>query len=225
METKFQTSFIPKKPIVEQESSSLSPFSNFSLFFGLSLLVFLIVLGGWGAVFFYKGYISQSIKSNQEFLTKAQNQFDPELFAEVKRFSDKINISKNILDNHIVSSRIFEFLEEITLKKVRFSSMQYSLTEKGANVFLRGEAESFGALAKQSDFLIKEKHIAKQAIISNISVVDDGSVSFDLSFYIDTGDLKYSNMFKDINVDSEVKIKTENTNKDKELDLNNNNKK
>ena len=68
-ETKFQTSFIPKKPLMQEGTGSKTGMSIFLL---ISILIFLASIGIAGYVFLENKFLAQQITTEQQTITKNQ---------------------------------------------------------------------------------------------------------------------------------------------------------
>ena len=201
METKFQTSFIPKKPFTPVGGLNVqAPKSHTSsLFMTLAVLLFVISLAAAGGMYFWKSYLLSSQAAYKIQLAEREKQFNADLIEELKRQNIKIDIAKNLIANHIAVSQIFDIIGRLTIEKVRFTSMDLAVganANEGLTVNLSGYGTSLSAVAFQSDVLGQlEKYglrkVVKNPILSNPSVGADHTVSFGLSATIDPASLSY----------------------------------
>src|SRR3989338_6197450 len=107
MEQNFQTSFIPKKPMVEERvavAHSVNLFLVASIF-----ILFAIVLASLG-LYFYRGLLVKNIASTQNDLNLAKNRFEPSRISELQVLDKRLRASNEILSNHVAVSPIFEAL-------------------------------------------------------------------------------------------------------------------
>jgi hypothetical protein len=192
MDTNFQTSFIPKKPLAEDRVPQSSSMSLLSLIAMLILVVALALLGG---VYWYRSNLSKNLISMNASLDAARNSFEPSLITELQTLDKRITAANQLLDSHIVISPIFAALEKNTLKSIQFTKFSYALaSDKGnVNVRMSGKARDYASIALQSDQFSKVREI-KDPIFSNL-VLDErtGLVAFDLSFSVDPSLVKYTN--------------------------------
>ena len=63
MEQNFQTSFIPKKPIIKERAVSSRPVGPLVV---IALFILFTVLIAWGGLYFYKGLTAKNIESMKE---------------------------------------------------------------------------------------------------------------------------------------------------------------
>jgi hypothetical protein len=191
METKFQTSFIPKKPIVQEKKIS----SGISLFLLISLVVFFITSGLAGWVYFEKQRLIDKINEEKATITKNKNSLTKDSLS-IENFVDlntRIEISKELLSKHITVAPVFGFLQDRILKNVRFNSFVFSYSDKtdstgktNVKVDVSGKALNWRTMAAQVDELGKTqwKNIIKESRVSNLALSSDGSVSFLYSAYL-----------------------------------------
>ncbi len=200
METKYQTSFIPKKPVSISEQSQSG---GMSLFLLVSMIIFLISLGLAGYIFLEKNLLIKKITAN--IATIEQNKggltSDSVTIESLVELNSRINVAKDLLDRHVAISPIFDFLQQATLKSVRFRNFSFSSLGKDASGVSRvsaqmsGIATSWETVASQADEFGKPdwKRIITEPKISNLSLNADGSVSFLFTTYVSPSFLLYGN--------------------------------
>jgi len=202
MDQNFQTSFIPKKPIMEERAvtpTSVGPFTVISIF------IFFTILLATGGLYFYKGIVAQSITKMESDLNLAKNRFEPSKITELQVLDKRLNASDEILKNHISISPIFKVLQETTIKTIRYTKFNYTFDEKTSNakvlVRMSGQSVGYGAnsgykgIALQADILSKNKNII-DPVFSNLSLNEKGNVLFDLEFSVDPSFVDYKQMLQ-----------------------------
>src|SRR3989344_1749121 len=190
MEQNFQTSFIPQKPIVKERTSSSQPVSIFLI---ISLFVLFAVLLATAGLYFYKGVMKKSITNMESALNLAKNRFEPAKIAELQVLDKRLRASSEILSKHIVTTPIFDVLEELTMKTVRYTKFSYELgTEKNISVKVKmsGQAIGYRSIALQSDLFTKNKSLI-DPVFSNLTLDNNGNVLFDLEFLVDPSFVNY----------------------------------
>ena len=202
METKFQTSFIPKRPIVPVGGLNMpAPRSHTSsLFMTLAGLIFIISLVSAVGMYFWKSYLLSAQASYKTQLVEREKQFKADLIEELKRQNVKIDAAKQLLASHVAMSQIFDIIGRLTIEDVRFLSMDVSGgkdVNDGVKVSLKGYGTSFSAVAFQSDVLGQLEQyglrkVVKNPILSDPSLDSTGSVSFGFTATIDPGSLSYA---------------------------------
>ena len=190
MDGKFQTSFIPKKPVV---SAVKARKSGMSLFMVLAIFIFVISLVLAGLVFVGRKYLSAELKKDEESFKKAQEVFDPLTIETLVKLDKRIESGKKILSKHVAILPIFDFLESKTLKNIRFKNLGLIFSEDGtASLDIKGEAKNFSAVALQSDVFAESKEL-KNPIISDVDLTLTGGVTFSFKSEVDPSLVLYKN--------------------------------
>jgi hypothetical protein len=193
MDQNFQTSFIPKKPIIEERVVSSRPVGILLI---AAIVVLFIVLLGTGGLWFYEVSINKQITTMQTSLDTAKNDFEPTKITELQLLDKRLSAATDILDNHIAVTPIFTELEKITMHTVRFTKFTYSLADASAatdataapssgnvNVSMSGVAIDYRSIALQSDLFSQDKNFINP-VFSNLSINTSGNITFDLSFSV-----------------------------------------
>lgn len=190
MDPRFQTSFIPKKPIVSTTSSRSS--STVNLLTLVSTIIFVTTLALSGAAFFYKGIVAKQIESDKQTLERARGSFDPELIEQITRLDTRIETARTLLASHISVNPLFDFISTITLPSVRFRDFDYSyLSPEKISISMTGQARNYASVALQSDVLNAQKNL-KEVTIGDMSLSGAGDISFSVSATVDPKVLLYS---------------------------------
>jgi hypothetical protein len=190
MEQNFQTSFIPKKPMIEERVTKSRPIS---LFVVISVFVLIAVLVASGGLYFYKGMLSKNIATMKSTLEKAKNRFEPAKITQLQVLDKRLQASSVILSQHLAISPIFKALQDITMKTVRYTKFSYDLgTEKNPKIkiSMSGQAIGYRSIALQADLFTKNKNLI-DPVFSNLSLNEKGNVIFDLEFYVDPNFINY----------------------------------
>jgi len=191
MEQNFQTSFIPKRPMIEERATTQRPVGV--LLLAAVLLFFAMVIASAG-LYFYKGIVAKSITKMENDLLLAKNRFEPSRISQLQVLDKRLKASTEILGNHIAISPIFRGIEEITMKSVRFTKFSYDLnkeTTKGIVIVkMSGVAVGYRSVALQSDLFTKNKNFL-DPVFSNLSLDNSGNVLFDLQFGVDPALIDY----------------------------------
>ncbi len=202
METRFQTSFIPKKPVASTiggASSAPKHHHGASIFMTLGTVIFILSLVAAGAVYAWKQYLISAQDSYQKDLAAREQQFNVDLIAQLKGESEKIDLAQQLIRNHLALSQIFPIISTLTTEDVRFMSMDVSAPKTpggGITVGMQGYGTSFSAVAFQSDVLNQLdqyglRSIVKNPILSNPALGSNGAVSFGFTATIDPASLSY----------------------------------
>ncbi|MDQ5883577.1 MAG: hypothetical protein QG654_491, partial [Patescibacteria group bacterium] len=142
MDQEFQTSFIPKKTVIESPKRIKSGGGVVNL---IAFIVFLASLIAAGGAYFYRESVKTDIEEFKRSLAVAKNQFEPSLITELQILDKRLNAATTILEKHIAVSPIFVLLEEVTLPTVRYSDFSYEVdtTTNLVNVTMKGEAKGY----------------------------------------------------------------------------------
>lgn len=198
MEPNFQTSFIPKKPIVEKRAApgrSVGVFSVIAIF-----ILFTVLLASVG-IYFYKSSLEKNIAEMQNTLVLARNRFEPAKIAELKLLDRRLRASSKVLASHTAVTPIFQALQAMTMKTVRFTKFSYDYGDpkdsknKRIVVKMSGQAVGYRSVALQSDLLAQNKNFM-DPVFSNLSLDDKGNVLFDLEFSVDSTFVNYKHVLQ-----------------------------
>lgn len=196
MEGKFQTSFIPKKPITATASTQVRSSSGVNIVTLVSVVIFIISLALAGAVFLYETYLEHSIAQMKSEFTENENAFDPNSINIYTKLNDRINVANTLLNQHISASNLFDVLEQSTLQTVRFSDFNYTyVNPTEISLSMKGQAKSYNAIAKQSDVFSQDptsKYI-HNPVFANLDLDQSGNVIFTFTADIDPSQLLYKN--------------------------------
>lgn len=201
METKFQTSFIPKTPTLPpvgmhaQVSHAGEGFASIYLMVASLLLV--VSLAGVGGAYWYKNTLEATQASQIQQLKDSQAKFDnanggPKL-EEVKALNAKITAAETLLANHLALSGVFESISRLTIESVRFMSLDLSapkLPGDPVKISMQGYGINLFSVAFQSDVLnALSKYgltdVVKSPVLTDPAIDAKGKVSFGFSASID----------------------------------------
>ncbi len=193
MEPNFQTSFIPKKPMVEERAA---PSRSIGIFTIISVSILFTVILATGGLYLWRASLTKKIIDMQTTLTLAKKRFEPSKITELQVLDKRLRASSEILFKHIAITPIFQALGAITMKTVRYTKFGYELgTDKNAKVTIKmsGIAVGYRSVALQSD-LFSTKSEGKNFIdpvFSNLALDDKGNVLFELEFSVDPNFVNY----------------------------------
>lgn len=190
MEANFQTSFIPKKPVVKERvvrapSVSFPTVVAFIIFFASLMVV--------GGVILYKGNLEKAIIKKSNELELARNRFEEDKLNQLQNIDKRLIASGEVLSRHIAVSPIFEDLQKYTLKTVQFTNFTYEFVEGGNKsvlIRMKGKAVDYRTIAIQSDLFSTNKNFI-DPVFSNLVLDATGNVVFDLEFYVDPNFVDY----------------------------------
>ena len=198
MEQNFQTSFIPKKPIIEERAVSSRPISLLTV---ISIFIFFTVVIGTGALYFYDGILKKNITEMGNELNLAKDSFEPSKILQLQDLDKRINAANEVLSNHIAVSPIFSALQAVTMKTVGYTKFGYTFDgSKNSKiaVSMSGIAVGYASIAQQADLLAQNKYLI-DPVFSNLSLDDKGNVTFDLNFSVDPNLVDYKKILETTN--------------------------
>ncbi len=205
MEQNFQTSFIPKKPMLEERAVSARPVG---LLLILSIFILFTMLIGSGGLYFYRGVMQKDIVQMKDDLSKARNRFEPSKITQLQVLDKRLQASTEILDKHVAISPIFQALQDATMKTVRFTNFNYSFgEEKNSKILVKmsGVAIGYKSIALQSDLFAQNEYFI-DPVFSNLSLDNSGNVIFDLNFAVEPTFVNYKDKLKKEKEDAINKI-------------------
>ncbi len=189
MEPRFQTSFIPKKPIVAAPTSAPRAVNLFSLMSTIILVAVIVVSGG---VFFYNKLVKQQLVDQKKSLELAKASYEPDTIRTIIRADSRIETSKKLFASHIAVTPFFDFLSSVTLEGVRFRDFNYvHLGKDKIQVQMKGQAANYASVALQSD-LLNEQDFLKDTNVGDMSLDVSGAVLFTVSMAIDPSLMSFS---------------------------------
>jgi hypothetical protein len=181
------TSFTPK---------SLASFPRRSFDFGgafgfvgyfVLILSLLLAIG----MFTYDYYLNARRLSLATKIEEAGAAINTGTVADLVQLRDRLVTGKQLLDNHIAISPLFNLLEKLTLNPVRLSTMQITIIDdQKAALSLKGTALSLNALAVESQTFGREEGI-EDAIFSGLVLGKAGAVEFSVTAKVEPTLLRY----------------------------------
>jgi hypothetical protein len=191
MEANQQTSFIPKRPLVNGEGKVHHTTNFFSI---IAIVVFITVLALAGVVFAYQSYLNSSLTKTKSNLETVLAQFQPDLISQLSRLDNRIETAKALLDEHVAPSGFFTFLANETLQNIRFTSFSYTTNGDGtASVVMSGQATSFAAVASEAAELssAQDQTYFQDPLFSDLNLDASGNITFTLSGTVNTNAFLY----------------------------------
>jgi len=190
MENSFQTSFIPKKPVV---SSKINKTPKSLLLIILSFLLIVSVLASIG-LFLYKNYLIKQKESYSKELSLVRESFEKETIDELALFDKRTESAKGILDDHIVLSPVFALLGEITIPSIQYTSFSHQNDKNNFVVEIKGLAKDYRSIALQANMFNTEKsHSFENVLFYNLTKDKSNNINFSLKFNVKPALLSYQN--------------------------------
>ncbi len=192
MDTRLRTSFIPKKALILKGEAAGGRISV-NLFLSFGMIVFFLMIALSGGVYLYRAVIRNKIAEEGIALQKAEKAFELPLIADIKRLDNRIAAATIILGNHTVVSPVFDMLETLTLKTVRFTGFDYT-NVNGPKISLDGEAKSYTSVALLADSFAENEKI-KNPVFSNLNLNEKGDVNFSFTSPLDPSMASFKKYF------------------------------
>ncbi len=196
MDKDFQTSFIPKKPIIENRVVHARPVGFLTI---ISFFLFFSVAIASGGLYFYKKALTVNIAKMDKDLNLSKNRFEPKKITELKDLDTRLRAASTVLSKHVTISPIFELLQKVTMQTVRYTDFNYTIDDLNSKVTvkMKGQAVDYRSVALQSDIFTENKELI-DPVFSNL-VLDDkkGLVSFDLEFSLNSSFVNYKQALAD----------------------------
>ena len=192
MEQNFQTSFIPKKPMIEERATPSRPMGLLTI---VSIFIFFTMILASGGLYFYESILKKNITQMETDLDLATKRFEPSKILQLQTLDKRLNASSEVLAKHITVSPVFKALQDITLKTISYTKFSYIVdSDKGGKLSIKmsGVAQGYTPIALQSDLFTTNKNII-DPVFSNLLLDDKGNVTFDLSFSVDPSFVNYKN--------------------------------
>lgn len=198
MENRFQTSFIPKRPVVAGANDIVRRKGPPSFLLIVGVLVFIVALAATGGLFLYKRTLAASNEQKKLQIEDAIRDFAPELTSQLTVLKSRIDSGKSLLGNHVAFSSVLNLLEVGTAKTVRFTDMTFTYTvdpvtrEQKVNINMKGEAQTYAAVAFQSDMFSKNENL-RNPVFSDLNLNDRGLVIFNVKADLNPKSILYKN--------------------------------
>ncbi|MBP9821480.1 MAG: hypothetical protein KBC98_01180 [Candidatus Pacebacteria bacterium] len=190
MDSNFQTTFIPKKPMAPEPVRVSRPVGLLSV---IAFLILLITAALGVGLFLYQQYLADNTIELEASIARAEKSFEPNLIAELQMLDKRLTVSDALISKHVALSPFFELLESTTLRSVRFAKFDFLASEDGSPVIhMTGEADGYRAIAQQSDVFGQHASV-RDHMFSNFILTPKGKVSFDLLFRVSPDLLKFKN--------------------------------
>jgi len=204
METKFQTSFIPKKPLISDSRIPIARGGTNILMIIASILFIISIVGAVFSVLWIN-ILNKDQKNYKDELAKMQDKFPIADIENLKAINKKIELSKKLLKNHMAVEEIFSIIGQLTSENVRFTSFTFTPPTKdadGVNITLNGIAKNYYSIAFQSDVFGQSSKfgtnkILKNPIVSSVSEQLNGTVNFGFNAVINPEDIRYYKIMKE----------------------------
>lgn len=192
MQPTFQTSFIPKKPIVTDANSGSSSgvVRETNVLSLVATIVFVVTLLVSGGIFGYKIILHKQIAQADADINTARSAFQVDKIKELIDANDRIMSSKVLLERHVTLSKLLYLFQDLTVKRLRLLKLTYSNKAGVPTVSVQAEALSYNALADQSNIFAQSDYLKNNQFF-NFILGENGNVKVDFVSAVDTSLISY----------------------------------
>lgn len=204
METKFQTSFIPKKPLVSEKKAIMVK-GGTSILMIIATIIFLVSIASAVFSVVWANVLTKNQETYRQQLANMESRFPLADIEHLKKVNTKIDLGKKLLKNHLAVEEVFSILGQLTVEGVYFNSFTFSAPENNSgdiNISLSGVAKNLFAIAYQSDIFGDSSKYGKNKILKNPVMSDvsesstDGTIGFSFSASINPNDLLFEKLLE-----------------------------
>jgi hypothetical protein len=191
MDQRFDTSFIPQRPIFKEEASMRrhEPIPVVTI---ISAAIFFAMLIMTGLAFYFHKKESAAVTQLATQLATEKEKFNPQAIEDLKAIGARLQLAKQAVDNHVGVTGLLNMLQANTLKSVYYKGMNLSREEKkGYIVTLQGDAPNFGILYAQLEEFRKNPRITQVSIDNSQLEEQTGVVGFNLTLTLSPEVMKY----------------------------------
>lgn len=197
MEAKFQSSFIPKKPLSDSQKVLGPVKKNTNIFSVIATLVFLVTIFVSGGLFVYEKIVEKQLVDTSKELDAARAAFETDKIQDLIDASTRLNSVKGMLEKHFAVSELLVLMQNYTVKTIQFNNFKFDNKSSNPLLSMDGEALSYNAVAKQSEVFAGTGFI-NNTLFSDFTLTDSGSVKFKFIGSVATSLVSYKEAVKAI---------------------------
>ncbi len=202
MDPKFQTSFIPQKPVASSAGSGFTAPKMpqaVNIFNVIAGVVFAIAVMASAGVFVYKQVLNSQIAKESTALAQARTAFDSGTIQNLIDVSSRIMSAGKLLDSHVAMSGLFNLLQSLTVQKVSFTNFSFTKKDGSLTISMDGESAGYDTLAAQANIFAQSPFI-KEPTFSSFDLAANGNVIFKFSAMIDPNLISYKQALASLGV-------------------------
>ncbi|MCP6719499.1 MAG: hypothetical protein KJI71_04725 [Patescibacteria group bacterium] len=158
------------------------------ILFYFSIALVIILIFAYLALGSLQGDLEEGLQTLKDRLSEDETSQRIDLEKEVLGYKTKIDDTLPLLQQHVLSSKFFDFLESRTHPKTFFSKI--SLSPGRSKVTLSGLTDSFLALGQQL-LILNEDPLVKNSKLIKVSLFEEGGVEFEISILLDETLFRY----------------------------------
>lgn len=146
---------------------------------GVVLVLLILSLLLYGGLFFYRGKVSENLKSIKDEIINLDQRRNPEMEKIIIDLDKKLAVLKKLFEDHLYWSKLFDKIEQVVIPRVYFSQSKVDFLEEKIDVIFSGNASNYTSLARQI-LSFQEEPMVESVKVSGISLATEGGVDFDL---------------------------------------------
>ncbi|MFQ6049965.1 MAG: hypothetical protein ACE5J0_02940 [Candidatus Paceibacterales bacterium] len=158
------------------------------ILFYFSILLLLGVIVSYFVLVFLEKKSQVTLQNLEETLAKTKAQEIISLEKEIFGHQKKIRDFSPLFEQHILTSKFFEFLEKKSHPRIFFS--QVNLNSGVSKVVLSGQADSFLTLGQQL-LIFEAETLIKGLSLSQVSISKEGKIEFVLDLSLSPKIFRY----------------------------------
>lgn len=147
---------------------------------GAIVILFVLSLLLYGGLLLYQNQAEADLNNIKEEIMNLYQSRDPEIESAIVNLDKKLGIVKELFDNHVYWSKLFNKIEGLTIPEVYFSDAKLNFSSEDVNVVFSGNALSYTVLARQV-LSFQDDSLVEEVRVSGISLGTIGGIDFDLS--------------------------------------------
>ncbi len=147
---------------------------------GVVLVLLILSLLLYGGLLFYKSKINENLENIRDEIVSLDQKRDPEIEKVIIDLDKKLAVLKDLFEDHLYWSKLFDKIEQVTIPQVYFSQSRVNFLEDKIDVVFSGNASGYTNLARQI-LSFQEESMVESVRVSGISLTTEGGVGFDLS--------------------------------------------
>jgi hypothetical protein len=156
----------------------------------VSSIIFVTSLVAFCSLFTFKIILLKQIAKADDDLVKAKSAFQVEKIQELVDANTRISSTKRILNTHVSTSKLLYLMQDLIVKKVRLTRLTYSKENNIPTLLFTGEAQSYNAIADQSNIFSLNKYIVNPTF-GDFALQDSGYIKISFTSGIDTSVISY----------------------------------
>ena len=133
----------------------------------------------YGGLFLYQSNLKKNLESIESEILIMDSRRDAELEGQILNTDKRINLLKDLFQNHLYWTGIFEKLEELTIPEVYFSKAKLTLSSGKLEVNVEGSSRTYSNLARQMVSFQEDSSVEK-VNVSGISLDEEKGIRFNL---------------------------------------------